>query len=134
MLASVLFTILAVTIEPRGIPYALDAHATQRLNGEFLGSSQLHTVASTGNSTLDAAATVDTPQTASTRGKPRVSKTRCAVVGCGSQCDIKGLRDAQGTLIYRTPANPAYARANAERMFCSRADVKEAGYREEQQG
>ena len=134
MLASVLFSALAVTMGPLGIPHALDAHATQRLTGELLGFSQLHTIASAGNSTLDAAATVDTPQAASTRGKPRVSKTRCAIVGCGPQCDIKGLRDAQGTLIFRTPANPEYARANADRMFCSRADAKEAGYREEQQG
>lgn len=131
---SAFLAILAVTMEPIAIAHKLDAHPTQRSTGELLRVSELHVEAPAANSTLDTTATVDTARTASTRGKPRVSKTRCAIVGCESQCDIKGTRDVQGDLIYRTPASPQYARANAERMFCSRADAKEAGYREEQQG
>lgn len=95
--------------------------------------SQLDDEAPAANSTLDTTATSGSGRTGETRGQPRVSKTRCAFVGCEPECTIKGTRDAQGDLVYRTPASPEYAQANVERMFCSRADAKEAGYREEKQ-
>ncbi|OBV12127.1 hypothetical protein [Erythrobacter dokdonensis] len=131
---SAFLAILAVTMDPIAIAHRLDAHPTQQSAGQLFGVSELHADAPAANSTLDNTATVDTARTGATRGKPRVSKTRCAIVGCETQCNIKGTRDAQGGLVYRTPASPEYARANAERMFCSRADAKEAGYLEEQQG
>jgi hypothetical protein len=68
------------------------------------------------------------------RGQPRVSKTRCAFVTCVPQCDIKGTRESNGDLVYRTPSSPLYGLAAADRMFCSQADATAAGYREDKQG
>jgi hypothetical protein len=72
--------------------------------------------------------------TAPARGRPRVSQTRCAFVGCAPQCDVKGTRDADGNAIYRTPRSPLYSEAETEKMFCSLADAEAAGYRQSEQG
>jgi hypothetical protein len=90
-------------------------------------------VAGTQQASLDLAGAV--PGTAApARGRPRVSQTRCAIVGCASQCEIKGTRDARGMLVYRTPVSPLYSESTAEKMFCSSADAEAAGYREPGQG
>lgn len=82
----------------------------------------------------DSVATAGSGRPEEARGRPRISKTRCALVGCEPQCNIKGTRDAQGGLIFRTPANPGYRETTGDKVFCSRADAKAAGYREEGQG
>ena len=134
MVSFAVFAIFAVTTDPMSIADKLDEHPTEQSAGQMLGLSKLHADAPDSNSTLDTTATAGSGRIGGTRGQPRVSKTRCAFVGCGPQCNIKGTRDAQGDLVYRTPESPEYAQANADRMFCSRAEAKEAGYREEQQG
>lgn len=45
------------------------------------------------------------------RGAPRVSRTRCAVIGCGSACDSKGNREAQRGLPDRIPQPPSRSEA-----------------------
>lgn len=90
-------------------------------------------VAGAQQASLDLAGAV--PGTAApARGRPRVSQTRCAIVGCASQCEIKGTRDARGAPVYRTPLSPLYSESKAEKMFCSRADAEAAGYRQPGQG
>ena len=68
------------------------------------------------------------------RSQPRISKTRCALVTCAPQCDIKATREANGDLVYRTPNSPYYGLTAAERMFCSQADAAAAGYRQDSRG
>ncbi|MCL9983684.1 MAG: hypothetical protein NBV60_11070 [Erythrobacter sp.] len=90
-------------------------------------------VAGTQQASLDLAGAV--PGTAApAHGRPRVSQTRCAIIGCASQCEIKGTRDARGALVYRTPVSPLYSESTAEKIFCSRADAEAAGYRQPGQG
>lgn len=133
MFSIVSFAILVVTMMPMPIADELDARPTEQSAGRMIGISELHADAPASNSTLDSTATGGSGRAGANRGQPRVSRTRCAFVGCEPQCNIKGTRDAQGDLVYRTPASPEYTQGNAERMFCSRADAKEAGYREEHQ-
>jgi hypothetical protein len=85
------------------------------------------------NRETSSAMTVGITESGERRGQPRISQTRCALVICGMQCDIKGSREANGELIYRTPTSPHYKPAAAERIFCSQADAKAAGYRAEKQ-
>lgn len=130
MFALAFLAAFALTTEPMAIANRRDVHPRQ----QAIGLLEPYTDATAAKSTLDTTATVGSRIAGQTRGQPRVSKTRCAFVGCEPQCNIKGTRNAQGDLVYRTPGSPEYAQANVERMFCSRADAQEAGYREERQG
>ena len=67
------------------------------------------------------------------RGQPRISKTRCAMITCEPQCNLKGIRDPNGDLVYRTPASPFYGPTNPDRLFCSEAEAVTAGYQLEKQ-
>ena len=75
---------------------------------------------------------VDPQGAGEVRRRPRISKTRCAMSGCEQQCNIKGIRNTQGDWVYLVPSSPEYARTDAERLFCSQMDAKNAGYRETQ--
>lgn len=132
MFALPIFAILVVTMAPVTIAQTLGAHPVQQSTAKMGGSPEIHAESAAASSSVGATATIDPAKQSETRGKPRVSRTRCAFVGCEPQCNIKGTRDARGDLVYLTPASPVYSQANAEKMFCSRADAKEAGYREEQ--
>lgn len=130
--ASTIFAILVMTMAPVTIAQTLVAHPAQQSTAYMDGAPEVYVEAPAASSNVGANATIDPAKQSETRGKPRVSKTRCAFLGCEPQCNIKGTRDVRGDLVYLTPASPIYSQANAEKMFCSRADAKEAGYREEQ--
>lgn len=97
-------------------------------------SSENQAQAAVASATIDAKSAAADSRVSATRASPRVSKTRCAFVACAPQCNIKGMRDPQRGLIYRTPANPEYTLTRSEKMFCSRAEAIAAGYHEDSHG
>lgn len=105
----------------------LDAHL-------LTASSENQAQAADANAAIDATSAAADGRLVGTRASPRVSNTRCAFVACAPQCNIKGLRDPQRGLIYRTPANPEYTLTRGEKMFCSRAEATAAGYHEDSHG
>lgn len=86
------------------------------------------------SSAVSSATEANSQPLAERRSQPRISKTRCALVTCAPQCDIKGIREANGDLVYRTPNSPYYGPTAADRMFCSQADAAAAGYRQDKRG
>ncbi|MBD5798658.1 hypothetical protein BHU24_23970, partial [Bacillus pseudomycoides] len=47
----------------------------------------------------------------------------------GGSCNIKGNKNSKGEKIYHMPGQQFYDKTNAEKMFCSEAEAKAAGYR-----
>lgn len=68
------------------------------------------------------------------RGAPRVSRTRCAVIGCGSACDSKGGREAQRSLPDRIAPRPSRSEAGMGNVACGGAEAQTAGYRAQGKG
>lgn len=113
------------------IAYDYPAYAAPELAGWSAGASGPQGEGPTANTREESAETERSGRSVQARGIPRISKTRCALIGCEPQCSIKGARDTQGNLVYRTLASPAYGQVTAEKMFCTRADAEAAGYRAE---
>ena len=129
MISLVALVLIAVIPEP-AVPAGIADSASGAVVEQYAGLAEQpgDPVVGTRQASLDL--TGSGPGVAApTRGRPRVSQTRCTFVGCASQCEIKGTRDARGAPVYRTPTSPNYIESRAEKMFCSLADAEAAGYR-----
>lgn len=110
---------LAILVEPLAFVDVPDASAAA------IHSSRTADLSSRSE---DVSTDVSTP-TGETRGKPRVSKTRCAIIGCGPQCNAIGAQDAQGGLPLQARSDPAEGQAISERSPCTRRNGKAVGER-----
>ncbi|WP_445235107.1 sunset domain-containing protein [Erythrobacter fulvus] len=126
-----LLAFLAVAIVPSAVTHESPAYAAPELISRPAGASESQGEVPTADKRVESAETVRSGRSGQARGIPRISKTRCALIGCEPQCSIKGARDTRGNLVYRTLASPAYGQVTAEKMFCTQADAEAAGYRAE---
>lgn len=115
-------------------PVISDAYQAQLRMHLLAAGSEVQGRASGVTPTTDRTPTIADGRVSGSGAVPRVSKTRCAFVTCEPQCNIKGIRDPQRGLIYRTPADPEYSQTHSEKVFCSSAEAAAAGYREDFHG
>ncbi len=64
------------------------------------------------------------------RGQPRVSKTRCSFVSCGSRCDIQVSPAVEGGALYRAATNPKAPETMTGAAPCGPSEALAAGRRE----
>jgi len=68
-------------------------------------------------------------RTGETRGNPRVSKTRCVIIGCEPQCPATNVQDAQGNQPIFARPEPVRNQVMSERPTCTGGKDKAVGDR-----
>ena len=95
------FLILALMAGPVTLAQEPEGHAEIQAPELIVGKPEPNVEAPTDNQQASSDASDRTSPTTSrrTRGQPRVSRTRCALVSCGTQCAVKDPPEAPVRLV-----------------------------------